>query len=102
MYETSEWIEMNENDDIDLRIANILKRDALKVLKVFSLQKPGWPVNERDIGCLLAVVLFAISKAKLERGKVNVDEIFRWGKMLLPLIVEEVMVTPAFKAAGGE
>lgn len=92
---------MNEYmKEYDLRVAEILKRQALNVTKEFGFDIPGWPIHEREIGCLLAIVFFTISKAKLERGKVNVDEIFRWGKMLLPLIVEEVMVTPAFKAEG--
>ena len=92
---------MNEDD---FRVAENLKHDAINVLKVFGLERPGWPVFQREIGCLLAVVFYALRKAEEQNCLVDMNVVFRWKKIILSLLTADVSLlrSQASKAEGEE
>ena len=88
-----------EKHETELIVTMALK-DAFDVMKVFGFEKDYLPVLECEIGCLLAVVFYAMRRVEGKRA-LNVDEIFRWKKIILPLICEE-MGEEEPKEEGGE
>ena len=81
---------MKQNTAVNSGTIEILRRYALDVAKVFNLKDRKYAALESEIGCLLAVVFYAMKQAENQRGSLYVDEIFRWKKILLPLICEEM------------
>ena len=81
---------MKQNTAVNSGTIEILRRYALDVAKVFNLKDRKYAALESEIGCLLAVVFYAMRQAENQRGHLYVDEIFRWKKILLPLICEEM------------